>query len=138
MTGQFRGARGVEQLLKLARGDVEALRIDLADIETAKRGAEAALAETAEALAREEQTPAEPGQFAAFREAMTERRFNLRSTISSLEAAAEAARGKLAEALGEIAKLERVAEANAREQAVFAKRRAARQEAEAPTNRRRA
>ena len=131
MTGHYRGARGVDQLLKIARSETEALRIDLADIDKAKAAAEAALEELAAAVEKEERAHGADASFAAYAEAMTERRFNLRKTLQSLEAAAEDVRDRLMLSLGEIAKLEEVSAVNARESANRMRKREARAEGEA-------
>ncbi|MEO1252483.1 MAG: hypothetical protein AAFW81_09075 [Pseudomonadota bacterium] len=123
MSGQFRGARGVDQLLKIARAETEALRIDLRDIESAIAGAAEAMAENEAAVSRERGADDNPVAFARFIEAMRERRLNISKTLISLEAAEETAREQLAAALGEIAKLERVAAINADEKRAADKRR---------------
>ena len=57
----------------------------------------------------------DPVAFAAYADSLRERRVNLKKTLNSLEAAGEEAQEKLSGALGEIAKLERLAEINARD-----------------------
>lgn len=115
MTGLFRGADGVQKLLKIARADVEAVRIDLMDIDRAKGSARAALAEIAESVAQEVGAAGDPVAFVAYADGMRERRVNLKKTLSALENAEADAQEKLTRALGEIAKLERLAEINARD-----------------------
>jgi flagellar biosynthesis chaperone FliJ len=134
VTGTFRGARSVEKLLKVARADVETLRIDLNDIERAKETAKRALEEILEAVDREAKSGGDPHVRAAYEEAMRERRFNLRKTLNALEAAADRAVEKLQAALAETAKLEHLAEVNARQAMIHARRKEARRDAERPAS----
>ncbi len=129
MTGRYRGVDGVDKLLKIAKAEAEIVRIDLADIERAKASAEAAIGDVAAAVAREEGATTDAAAFATFAEAMRERRFNLNKTLNALETAGEAAREKLTAALSEIAKLERLAEINARDALIAQRRRDARHDA---------
>ena len=115
MTGLFRGADGVEKLLKVAQADAEAVRTDLLDIGRAKGSARTALAEIAESVAQEVGGAGDPVAFAAYAEGMRERRVNLKKTLSALENAEADAQEKLSNMLGEIAKLERLTEINARD-----------------------
>ncbi len=115
MTGIYRGANGVQKLLKIARTDADTMRDDLQDIDRAKASARAALAEIADSVAREVGATGDQVAFAAYADSLRERRVNLKKTLNSLEAAGEEAQEKLSGALGEIAKLERLAEINARD-----------------------
>ncbi len=130
MTGRYRGAGSVEKLLKIARAEAEIVRIDLADIDRAKVAAEVAINEVEATVAREESASRDAAAFAAYAEAMRERRFNLRKTLDALEIASETARTKLSSALLEIAKLERLADINERDALTERRRREARLEAE--------
>lgn len=126
MTINFRGAGGVEKLLKLAKSEAEARRVDLAEIERAQAAAAAALDEIEATIERENSASADPAAMANFEEAMRERRFNLRRTLSSLELASNDMREKLRESLAEIAKLEHVLAVNKREAQTADRRREAR------------
>lgn len=132
MTGTFRGVDGVRKLLKIARNEAETLRVDLVDIENAKLAANSALGEIADSVAREEASAGADPTFNVYAEAMRERRFNLRKTLASLDAAEEQAREKLQAALTEIAKLEHLVEINERQENLHRQRKDARKAAEAP------
>ena len=136
MTGIFRGADSVQKLLEVARADAETVRIDLLDIDRGKASARAALAEIADAVAREVGATGDPVAFAAYAEGMRERRVNLKRTLSALETAEETTQGRLTRVLGEIAKLERLAEINARDALVEKRRRDAREGDQSASRRR--
>ncbi len=130
MTGRFRGADSIGKLLKIARAEAEIVRVDLADIDRALASAAAEIEGVAAAVAREERGSTDAAAFAVYAEAMRERRFNLNKTLSALEGAREAARDKLSVALAEIAKLERLADINARDLLTAQRRREARADAD--------
>lgn len=130
MSGRYRGADGVEQLLKIARAEADVVRLDLGDIDRARISAAEAIVDIAAATAREEAASKDAAAFAAYAEAMRERRFNLTKTLGALETACEETQSKLTDALTEIAKLERLADINAREALTERRRREARRDAE--------
>ncbi len=130
MTGRFRGADSIGKLLKIARAEAETVRLDLADVDRARASTEAEIENITAAVAREEAGATDAAAFAAFAEAMRERRFNLNKTLNALDGAGEAAREKLTAALAEIAKLERLADINARDALAARRRREARLEAD--------
>lgn len=123
MTGLFRGANGVEQLLRMARNDAETLRTDLAEIDEASLRTQEAIAKIDQEVQAEAGYAADIRALEAFREAMRMRRFNLSKTVHSLEEASEVIREKLRVALAETAKLEHLLETNRAECALRAHRR---------------
>ncbi len=133
MTGTFRGAKSVEKLLKIARLDVEALRVDLADIERAQETSKRALEDILQSVRREAKTAEDAQAMAAYEDAMRERRVNIRKTLNALESAADTARDKLNAAVAEMAKLEHLADVNARQAAHASRRREARTASEQPS-----
>jgi|GEM_PF-2287513 len=122
MSGQYRGADGVMTLLRIAKTDAEALRVDLAEVDRACAATSAEIENISAAMMREEETSTDPAAFAAYADAMRERRFNLKKTLKALDATRAAADEKLKTALAEIAKLQRLADINAAE-ALKARRR---------------
>ena len=130
MTINFRGAGGVEKLLKIAKSEADARRVDLDEVEQAKCAAQAALDKIAQSVERERETSSDVTAIAQFEEGMRERRFNLRRTVSSLETASDEMRDKLRVSLAEIAKLEHVLEVNKREIENAGRKREARSSAE--------
>lgn len=107
----------LEKLLKIARGDTDALRSDLADIEKARQNTEISLANLEQAAKAEEasvaQSPA--ADLAAYLEGVRARRHNLRTTLLTLREAEEKARDRLKVSFVEIKKLEHLIEMQKRE-----------------------
>jgi len=103
-----RAQESLEKLLKVARADVEALRIDLADVARAKSSAEGSLDGLDETVRREEAMMKEgdAAAFAAYMEGVRARRHNLQTTLLTLGEAEDSARDKLEAAFLEIKKLE--------------------------------
>lgn len=108
MTQTAHAPKGLKQLLKLARGDADALRIDLVDIEQARDAAETSLTGLADAVRREEAAITEHSgaDLAPYIEGVRARRLNLQTTLMTLTEAEESARDRLEAALIEIKKLE--------------------------------
>ncbi|MEM8771608.1 MAG: hypothetical protein AAGD92_08170 [Pseudomonadota bacterium] len=125
MNENYRGARGVEKLLRLARAETQSFRIDLEDIEAAKQATQAALSELDNICVAYDQKDTERTQviLPGHADALQERRLNLKKTLCSLEGAAEDARGKLVASQKEIQKLEHLTEINANAVAVSLRRR---------------
>lgn len=121
-----RGRDSLEKLLKLARGDADALRIDLVDIERARKAAADALDGIDEDVRREEKRlqGADGADFAAFIDGVRERRKNLQTTLMTLGDAEDEARGKLKTAFVEIKKLEHLVAMNMRDAKKTAARKA--------------
>lgn len=136
MSGQFRGARGVEQLLRAARLDTEHLRIDLADIEQARQNTARALEDLSVERNDAFAGGTDPYLLGVYADAARERRLNLKQTLNSLEHAEEIARQKLSDALAEIAKLEHLCDVNARQTAANAAKKEARQASAEPARNR--
>jgi len=110
-----RARRSLEKLMKLARADADALRVDLADIERARSAAEASLADLDEKAANEETVAGHAvADIAAYREGARARRHNLRTTLITLEDAELNARTRLEAAFIEVKKLEHLIEINDR------------------------
>ncbi len=110
-----RARRSLEKLMKLARGDADALRVDLADIERARSAAEASLADLDEKAANEEAVAGHAvADIAAYREGVCARRHNIRTTLITLEDAEMNARTRLEAAFIEVKKLEHLMEINDR------------------------
>lgn len=125
MKGQFRGADGVRKLLRVAKAEVENLRIDLLDIERARA---ATMSEIEKTLAG-----ADNGDRAV--DVLFERRFSLRKSLNALETAYDVALSKLTAAQREIAKLDTLAAVNWSEAEAFLRREsAAAAEGRAPTD----
>lgn len=108
MTDITRARISVDKLLSLARSNADALRVDLADVEAAKKSAEDALEDISAAMRKEEAIgrTADPAAFAAYAEGVRGRRHNLQTTLMTLEEAEEKARHQLQQAMLEIRKLE--------------------------------
>lgn len=102
----------MEKLLRIARGEADALRVDLSDIECARDTAKSSLAGLEEKIRSEEAAAANPGDLARFLEGARARRLNLNNTIATLEGAEENARRNLETAFIEIKKLEHLLEVN--------------------------
>lgn len=94
----------LETLLKHARRDADALRIDLRDLERARAGAERSLDEL-EAEIRKEAVSG-GADYAAYAAAARERRFRLSVTLNSLEAMETDLRGRIERAAVEMKKFE--------------------------------
>ena len=110
-----RARRSLEKLMKLARADADALRVDLADIERARSAAEASLADLDEKATNEETVAGHTvADIAAYREGVRARRLNLRTTLITLEDAELNARTRLEAAFIEVKKLEHLIEINDR------------------------
>lgn len=110
-----RARRSLEKLMKLARADADALRIDLTDIERAQSAAEASLVDLDEKAANEEAVAGHTvADIAAYREGVRARRHNLRTTLITLEDAEMNARTRLEAAFIEVKKLEHLIEINDR------------------------
>ena len=115
-----RARRSLTQLLKIARSDADALRVDLADIEKARQAAENAIMDLDRQAAAEEEKAAsiasEEASFAlaAFRDGVRARKHNLQTTLLTLEESAEKARASLEAAFVEVQKLEHLMEINDR------------------------
>ncbi len=116
MTGVQRNLAVIDKLLKLARADADAFRIDLADVARARTSAEDTLQNLDDHVRREEAAMKEAGvvDFANYMEGVRERRRNLQMTLIALTEAEEDAREKLQAAFGEIKKLEHLSDINAR------------------------
>lgn len=108
MTETARARESLEKLLKLARADADALRVDLIDIERARVSAELSMTRLKETAQREEALiKGQAGaDFAAYLEGVRERRRNLQTTLMTLAEAEEGARGRLEAAHIEIKKFE--------------------------------
>lgn len=130
MSGRYRGADAIEKLLKIARAEADVVRMDLGDIDRARVSAAKAIEDIAAAVAREEAASQDAAAFAAYAGAMRERRFNLVKTLDALEIACDDTQSKLTAAVTEIAKLERLADINARDALIERRRRETRLEAE--------
>lgn len=117
MTGVAHNQAVIEKLLKLARADANALRIDLADVERARSSAEDSLKGLDDLVKREEAAMKETGvvDFANYLEGVRERRLNLHATLISLGRAEDEARDRLGAAFGEIKKLEHLTALGARD-----------------------
>lgn len=115
MSGRYRGADGVTTLLRIAKTDAETLRVDLTDVDRACAAASAEVENISAAMKRQEEASTDPAAFAAYADAMRERRFNLMKTLKALDVTRAAADEKLKTALAEIAKLQRLADINAAE-----------------------
>ncbi len=111
-----RAQESLEKLLKVALADVEALRIDLADMARAKSAAAASLDGLDETVRREEAMMKEDdaAAFEAYIEGVRARRHNLQTTLLTLGEAEDSARGKLEAAFLEIKKLEHLIGVNER------------------------
>lgn len=110
-----RARRGLEKLMKLARADADALRVDLTDIERAQSAAQASLADLDAKAANEEAVAGHAvADITAYREGVRARRHNLRTTLITLEDAETNARTRLQAAFIEIKKLEHLIEINER------------------------
>jgi flagellar export protein FliJ len=102
----------MEKLLRIARGEADALRADLADIERARAAAKTSLTSLDEKIRTEDVAGADHGDLARFLEGTRERRLNLRNTVATLDRAEENARLDLEAAFIEIKKLEHVLDAS--------------------------
>lgn len=109
-----RGRESLGKLLKLARADVDALRVDLVDIESARVAATDSLDGLDRDLAREEEAmkDAHASDVAAYLEGVRERRRNLYVTLATLTQAEDDVRDKLNNAFIEIKKLEHLIDVN--------------------------
>ena len=106
-----RARRSLDKLLKIASADCDALRIDLADVERARRAAELSLSDLEKKSAAEEAAGADAiADMAAYREGVRARRHNLRTTLMVLEDAELNARNRLETAFVEVKKLEHLIE----------------------------
>ena len=114
MTDDQRMLANLEKLLRLANADADALRIDLADVERARRSTEASLQGMEDTVRREQEMMKDAGvvDLAAYLEGMRERRLNLQTTLMTLSEAEEATRDRLEAAFVEIKKLEHVIDLN--------------------------
>lgn len=108
MTETARARASLEKLLRLARADADALRIDLVDIERARASAERSMSRLEETARREEELVKDQAgsDFAAYLEGVRERRRNLQTTMITLAEAEDTARGRLQSAHVELKKLE--------------------------------
>lgn len=130
MSGRYRGADSIQKLLKIARADAEVMRLDFADVDRARTYAVDAIDGIAAEMVREEAASQDAAAFSAYADGMRERRFNLTKTLDALEIACEDSQSKLTAALSEIAKLEHLADINARDVLTARRRREARIDAE--------
>lgn len=106
-----RARRSLDKLVKIARADCDALRIDLADVERARRAAEESLNDLEKKASAEEAKGADAiADMAAYREGVRARRHNLKTTLMSLEDAEQNARSRLETAFLEVKKLEHLIE----------------------------
>jgi hypothetical protein len=114
MIDMLRDSDSLEKLLKIARADADALRIDVIDIERARASAEHSLDSLEADVKREEAKMRDSGvvDFAAYLEEICERRRNLRATLTTLIQVEAAARSKGRGAFAEIEKLEHLIEIN--------------------------
>lgn len=112
MIDSARSRESLEKLLKLARGDADALRIDLADIDKAQHNAKASLTNLERSAKAEEAACAKtaPADLGAYLEGVRARRHNLRTTLATLSDAENKARDRLEAAFIEIKKLEHLIE----------------------------
>ncbi len=110
-----RARRSLEKLLRLARADTDALRVDLADVERARDATQASLSDLEEKALREEAAGGHGvAEVAAFREGVRARRHNLTTTLMTLEDAELSVRDRLETAFIEVKKLEHLIEINDR------------------------
>ncbi len=101
-----RARENLEKLLRLARADAEALRIDITDIERARSAAEASLSSLDEAARKEETVTNAAVDIAAYREGVRARRHNLQTTLLTLADAEDNVRSRLKASFAEVKKLE--------------------------------
>lgn len=107
MIDNARSRQSLEKLLRLAKTDADLLHADLADAERAKEAAEKSLDDLAHAIKKEEaNAQTDPAAFAAYMEAMSTRRHNLRTTMMLLNETVDATHERIAAAFGEVKKLE--------------------------------
>lgn len=108
-------SESLERLLKLARADADALRVDLGDIERARAAAAASLTRLAEITKREEEAMQDDAgvDMLAYLEGERERRLQLQASVLTLEAAETRARKRLEAAAMEIKKFEHLLALNA-------------------------
>lgn len=103
---------GVESLLRVARAEADALRVDLSDIEAAKASTESALAAIDDDIRKEEALAGGGEDLARYIDAARNRRCNLTTTLKSLAISEERTRGSLEAAFLEIKKLEQLIDAH--------------------------
>ena len=97
---------GLAKLLKLARHEAHAHRVDLAEIDRAASATKGSLEEVDVAIGEEAANASSPTDALRFQDAMRSRRLHLRGNLLALQKSGEETRQRLQTAMVEINKLE--------------------------------